>query len=584
MNIKQELTDIVSGAFERCGYGREFGMVTASNRPDLCQFQCNGAMAAAKRYKKAPIAIADEVAEKLGEDSRLASVESVRPGFINISLSDIYIAELMNAMSSDGRLLLPVMEPKTIVVDYGGANVAKPLHVGHFRSAIIGDTLCRLARLLGHKVISDVHLGDWGLQMGLVIAEIERMDPELCCFDPEHNGEYPAEPPVTVDELNDIYPAASARAKTDKTFAAKAAKATVELQDGRAGYMALWKHVRDVSIADLKRNYEALGVSFDFWYGESDADKYIPRIIDTLKEKGLLRESDGAMVVDVALPEDKEPMPPMLIVKSNGGDIYGTTDLGTILQRVEDWKPDEIWYAVDNRQALHFKQVFRCAALAGILDGAVCTHISFGTVNGKDGKPYKTREGGVMRLSDMINDVTKSAYEKASGSDIAMSEEEKTAVARTVGVAAIKIGDMMNHRTKDFTFDMDRFLASEGKTGPYLQYAAVRINSLMAKAREAKAPLGAILPPASGEERELHLALLSVADALPRAFYEKAPNIICEVMFEVAGAYNRFYFENKILTCPDTARRASWLSLSKLTGDMLGILLGLLGIGVPESM
>ncbi len=584
MNIRQELTKIVSGAFEKLGYAPEYGAVTVSGRPDLCQFQCNGAMAAAKEYRTAPAAIADGIAECLRMDKRFSSVESVKPGFINMSLSDAWLAELMNAAGGDDRLTLPLMEPRTIVVDYGGANVAKPLHVGHLRSAIIGDTLCRLARFLGHRVISDVHLGDWGLQMGLVIAEIEREQPELCYFDPDYEGDYPAEPPVTVDELNVIYPAASARSKTDAEFAAKAARATVELQDGRAGYTALWRHVRGVSIADLKRNYGALGVSFDYWYGESDADKYIPRVIGLLRNKKLLRESDGAMVVDTALPEDKEPMPPMIVVKSNGGDMYGTTDLGTILQRVEDWKPDEIWYVVDNRQALHFKQVFRCAALAGLLDNTDCIHINFGTMNGRDGKPYKTRDGGVMRLSDMIGDVTKSAYDKASGSDIAMSEEEKLRVARAVGVAAIKIGDMLNHRTRDFIFDMDRFLAYEGKTGPYLQYTAVRINSLLAKAGEAKVSSGDILPPASGAERELQLSLLSVADALPRALAEKAPNIICEVLFDVAGAYNRFYFENKILTCPEEGRRASWLSLSRLTGDMLGILLGLLGIEVPENM
>ena len=584
MTIKQALSGIVCDAFESCGYDRVLGMVTASNRPDLCQFQCNGAMAAAKQYKKPPIAIANEIVTMLKDNPYFSFVGVVPPGFINMNITDEKLAETVNAMHADDRLLLPSMEKRTIVIDYGGPNVAKPLHVGHLRSAIIGDSLVRLAKFLGHHVIGDIHLGDWGLQMGMVIAELKRTQPDLVYFDAEFDGEYPEAAPVTVDDLNVIYPAASARAKVDKEFAAEAAKDTVELQNMRKGYIALWKHVWNVSVADLKKNYEMLGVYFDKWLGESDSDKYIPEVMRKLTERGLLRESEGAMVVDVARPDDNKPMPPILIVKSNGGDIYGTTDLGTILQRMQDWAPDEIWYVVDNRQALHFEQVFRCAALAGIVKDTKCIHIGFGTMNGKDGKPYKTRDGGVMRLSDMIETVMDNAYQKINDSGIVIDEDEKKDVAKTIGVAAMKIGDMVNHRTKDYVFDMERFLASDGKTGPYLQYAAVRINSVLIKAKSANEQFGGIIAPASITERELMLALTAVSESLLRAYEEKAPNAICEVLFDIAGIFNRFYFENKILTCPDDARRASWLSLLDLTYKMLNQLLDLIGIEVPERM
>lgn len=585
MNIKQELTDIVSNAFEKAGYSRELGFITRSNRPDLCQFQCNGAMSAAKLYKKAPIAIANEVVELLKSDKRFSSIEAVPPGFINISLADDSLAQVINDMSDDKRLLLPEMEPSTIIIDYGGPNVAKPLHVGHLRSAIIGDCLYRLAKFLGHNIISDVHLGDWGLQMGLVIAETKRIKPDLVYFDPDYTGDYPDQSPLTADELNVIYPAASARAKTDEVFAAEAAQITLELQNKSRGYYEFWKHIRSISVEDLKRSYEILDVGFDYWYGESDAAPYVKSAIDLLHDRGILQESDGALIVDVSLPEDKGPMPPMIIVKSNGGDVYGTTDLATIYQRMTDWDPDEIWYVVDSRQAFHFKQVFRCAALAGITgENTSCTHIGFGTMNGKDGKPYKTREGGVMRLSDLIATVTSSAYERINQSDIIGDEAEKRKTAQMVGVAALKIGDLTNHRIKDFVFDMDRFLASDGNTGPYLQYTAVRINSVLTKARKSNMAPGKILHPASDTERELMLSLTSAADCLLRAYSDKTPNVICESLFEIAGTFNKFYGETKILTCDHELQRSSWLGLLELTYKMLLTLLDILGISVPEQM
>lgn len=585
MNIRQLLTQIVSDAFERAGYGREYGTVTVSNRPDLCQFQCNGAMSAAKEYKKAPIAIAKDVIELLKTDGRFSMTDAAAPGFINMSVDEGFLAGLLNDMAGDSRLLLPEMEPMTIVIDYGAPNVAKPLHVGHLRSTIIGDALYRLSKFLGHRVISDVHLGDWGLQMGLVIAETRRLKPDLVYFDPEYTGEYPDEPPLTVDEMNYIYPQASARSKKDEAFASEAAAATVALQSKTRGYYDFWQKIRQVSIDDLKRSYEILGVGFDYWYGESDAAPYIDDVLKLLRDKGLLQESDGALIVDVSLPEDKEPMPPMIVVKSDGGDLYGTTDLGTLLQRMRDWKPAEIWYVVDSRQSFHFKQVFRCAKLAGIIgDDTHCSHIGFGTMNGKDGKPYKTREGGVMRLSDLIETVTSGAYDRICQSDIISDEEEKRRIARMVGVAALKIGDLMNHRIKDYVFDLDRFLATDGKTGPYLQYTAVRISSVLAKAAQMNFKPGKILPPATDTERDLMLSLTGVSDNLLRAFADKAPNVICESLFEISTVFNKFYGETRILACTDEQQRASWLGLLELTRRMLMTLLDILGVDVPDKM
>jgi arginyl-tRNA synthetase len=561
MNILTDLTGALSGAFEKSGYDRRYGTAAVSNRPDLCHYQCNGALPAAKEYKKNPLAIAGEVAELLRGDDRFASVETAPPGFINLCLSDSYLAALAAGFG------FPSMEGKTIVVDYGGFNTAKPLHVGHLRTSIIGESLCRLARFLGHKVIGDIHIGDWGLQMGLVFAEMEERGLSE----------------VTAEGMNEIYPAASARSKTDAAFAEKAAVLTAALQQGDPKLRALWKTLRDISVDDQKKICDILGVRFDYWYGESDADPYVPRVMEMLRDKGLLRESDGALVVDVALPEDKEPMPPMLVQKSNGADIYGTTDLGTILQREEDFSPDQIWYVVDNRQSFHFKQVFRAAKLAGITD-AECLHISYGTVNGTDGKPYKTREGGVMRLSDLIQTVITSARKKIDESDIPMTEEERAEAAAKLGMAALKVGDLQNHRTKDYIFDMERFLSSEGKTGPYLQYTVVRIRSVLAKAGEAGFTAGEILPPDTNAERDLALAFLLIPDALLRAFADKAPSVICETLFELAGRFNRFYFEHKILQCPDKALRASRLALLELTDRVLTSLLDILGAEIPAHM
>ncbi|MBE6966212.1 MAG: arginine--tRNA ligase [Ruminococcaceae bacterium] len=585
--LKNRLTAIVEEAFAAAGYNKELGAVTFSDRPDLCQFQCNGALTGAKIHRKSPMMIANDVLPNLSENEIFKSVTVAPPGFINMILSDEFIAEEAEKMAESDRLALPVTEKKTIVVDYGGPNVAKPLHVGHLRAAIIGETLKRLARFLGNDVIGDVHLGDWGLQMGLIISELYREQPSLCYFDENYTGEYPAESPVTIDDLSRLYPQASARSKEDEEFRMAAMQATKELQNGRAGYVALWRKFLEVSVADLKRSYARLGVDFDKWLGESDADPYVAPLLKILDDKKLTYLSDGALIADVAEETDEEPMPPVIISKSDGSQLYATTDLATIIQRAEDFNPNEIWYVVDSRQSMHFKQVFRLAKKAGLVDDdTVLYHVGFGTMNGSDGKPYKTREGGVMSLSVLIDSAKAAAKERIEASEVAkdLTDAERDDVAEKIGIAAIKFGDLINHRARDYIFDLDRFLATEGKTGPYLQYTVVRITSLLNKAMAANAAPGKLLPPQSDTERELLIKLFSVGDVLLRAFEDKAPNAICEVMFDIAGLFNRFYFENKILAQENEEIRASWLGIIELVRRMLLMLLDIFSTDVPEKM
>jgi len=585
--LKNRLTAIVEEAFAAAGYNKELGAVTFSDRPDLCQFQCNGALTGAKIHRKSPMMIANDVLPNLSENEIFKSVTVAPPGFINMILSDEFIAEEAEKMAESDRLALPVTEKKTIVVDYGGPNVAKPLHVGHLRAAIIGETLKRLARFLGNDVIGDVHLGDWGLQMGLIISELYREQPSLCYFDENYTGEYPAESPVTIDDLSRLYPQASARSKEDEEFRMAAMQATKELQNGRAGYVALWRKFLEVSVADLKRSYARLGVDFDKWLGESDADPYVAPLLKILDDKKLTYLSDGALIADVAEETDEEPMPPVIISKSDGSQLYATTDLATIIQRAEDFNPNEIWYVVDSRQSMHFKQVFRLAKKAGLVDDdTVLYHVGFGTMNGSDGKPYKTREGGVMSLSVLIDSAKAAAKERIEASEVAkdLTDAERDDVAEKIGIAAIKFGDLINHRARDYIFDLDRFLATEGKTGPYLQYTVVRITSLLNKAMAANAAPGKLLPPQSDTERELLIKLFSVGDVLLRAFEDKTPNAICEVMFDIAGLFNRFYFENKILAQENEEIRASWLGIIELVRRMLLMLLDIFSTDVPEKM
>ncbi len=580
--ITQKLTAILGSAFEECGYDKALGEVTASDRLDLCEFQCNGSFAAAKVARCAPFMIADKVAEKLQSRTEFAKVEVVKPGFINLTLSSEYMLSCVKEIESDEHNGIPQAEvPQKIVIDYGGPNVAKPLHIGHLRSAIIGQALKNLARACGHTVYSDVHLGDWGLQIGLVISELNERFPERRCFAEDFNPDVDTVEPLTAEELCEIYPYASKKSKEDDDFKAKAHTTTYELQSGRSGYIALWKEILRVSIEDLKGNYNKLGVDFDYWYGESDADRYIPTLMQILEEKGLSYESEGALVVDVAEESDKAPIPPVIVRKSDNSSIYATTDLATIIQRQEDFSPDKIWYVVDKRQGLHFTQVFRCAHRASLVpDTTELELLGFGTMNGSDGKPYKTRDGGVMRLSDLIQTAHDASSKRLEGSSF-VSEENREDYASKLGMAALKFGDLVNHRTKDYIFDMDKFLSSEGKTGIYLLYTVSRINSILNKAGDTDTKLTGIY---TDSEREIMLKLIMTADAFNLAMREKAPSVICENAYQLAVSYSRFYHDNRIIDEEDVAKKSSWLALSKLVKRVITAHLDILGIEAVENM
>lgn len=580
--ITQILTDTVSDAFEKCGYDRTLGTVFVSDRMDLCQFQCNGSFAAAKKYKKAPFIVADEVAAVLTQDPAFLKVEVAKPGFINMTMTDEYLVKVLTDTASDEFLGIPQTgTDKTIVIDYGGPNVAKPLHIGHLRSAIIGESLKRLARACGYKVISDVHLGDWGLQIGLVIAELEERNPDWNCFRPEFKTGYI--PELNAEMLNEIYPYASQKSKTDDRFKEKAHQATADLQNGRAGYIAVWKEILRVSIADLKKNYNKLGVDFDLWYGESDADKYVDTLIDILTSQNLLHESEGAMVVDVALESDKAPMPPVIVKKSDNSSIYATTDLATIIQRNKDFSPDKIWYVVDKRQDLHFTQVFRCARKAGLVpEETELELLGFGTMNGNDGKPYKTRDGGVMKLSDLLETVTNAASEKLNSSEF-VDGSDHGEIAKRVGIAAVKFGDLINHRSKDYIFDLDKFLSFEGKTGTYLLYTITRINSILKKT-DYEDDQSAVNKLYTDTERELILTILLTSDAFRHAIDEKAPNYICDNAYKLATVFSKFYHDNHIINEPDEEKKNNWLALISFTRKLLLKHLDILAIEPVENM
>lgn len=581
-SITKILTGIVSDAFDKCGYDSKLGTVTASDRLDLCQFQCNGAFAGAKLYKKAPFMIADDVAKVLQSEGIFSKVDVVKPGFLNLTLSDDYMLKLTKEIEADKFCGVPQAEkPQTIIIDYGGPNVAKPLHIGHLRSAIIGESLKRLARACGNTVYGDVHLGDWGLQIGLVIAELNERYPDRKCFSEDFNADTDTVEPLSAELLCEVYPFASKKSKENEEFKAKAHTATFELQNGRPGYIALWKEILRVSIADLKDNYSKLDVDFDYWYGESDADKYIPELMKILEDKKLSYESNGALVVDVELESDKAPMPPVIVRKSDNSSIYATTDLATIIQREKDFHPNKIWYVVDKRQELHFTQVFRCARRAELVPAETeLEFLGFGTMNGSDGKPYKTRDGGVMRLSDLIETVTNASLQRLENSSF-VSEDDRESYARKLGMAAVKFGDLINHRSKDYIFDLDKFLSSEGKTGIYLLYTVSRINSIMKKAGDAKAEFTGIY---TDEERDLMLKLIMTGDVFNYAMDEKAPNYICENAYQLAVSFSRFYHENHIMDEKDEAKKSSWLALAKLVRTVIIKHLDILGIETVENM
>ena len=582
----EKILDIITAkmqqAFADAGYDASFGRVTVSNRPDLCEYQCNGALSAAKQYKCAPIKIAQAVVEKLNaEDYSL--VEAVMPGFINLKLSDHFLQAYLEEMrTAEDFGIAKEGAGKTIVVDYGGPNVAKPLHIGHLRSAIIGESLKRLYKFFGYNTIGDIHLGDWGLQMGLIIAELQERQPDLCYFDETYTGEYPEEAPFTISELEEIYPAASAKKKVDEVFAEKAHTATYELQNGRRGYRAIWQHIMKLSVADMTRIYNSLDVHFESWLGESDADPFIPDMIADFKAKGLAVESEGAWVIPVAEETDKKEVPPCILVKSDGSAIYATTDLATMVQRMRDFKPDKILYVTDKRQALHFEQVFRAARKGGIIpENVELEHLGFGTMNGKDGKPFKTRDGGVMRLEQLIGDMTAFVRAKVVENQIVEDAAVEETTAK-IALAALKYGDLSNQPTKDYVFDMDRFAAFEGNTGPYILYTIVRVKSILSRyGAWEHLPIQA---PANPCAKDLMLAITKFGPALESALHSSAPNLICAYIYELAGCVNKFYHETPILKEEDETVKAGHIALIGLAKNVLETSIGLLGFSAPEKM
>jgi len=582
----EKILDIITRkmeqAFVSAGYDAAYGKVTVSNRPDLCQYQCNGALSAAKAYKCAPIQIANAVAEKLNPED-FSMIQAVMPGFLNLNLSDAFLQNYLEGMRTAEDF--GVEKPgagKTIVVDYGGANVAKPLHIGHLRPAIIGESLKRLHTFLGYNAIGDIHLGDWGLQMGLIIAELQDRQPDLCYFDPDYTGEYPSEPPFTLADLEEIYPAANIKKGIDPEFAHRAHIATYENQNGRRGYRALWAHIMRVSLPDLHRLYDLLNVHFELWLGESDAHPYIPAMVEDMKQKGLAVESEGALVFPVAEETDKKEVPPCILIKSDGSAIYATTDLATMVQRAQDYNPDKLLYVTDKRQNLHFEQIFRAAKKAGIFaPDTQFEHVGHGTMNGADGKPFKTRDGGVLRLEQLISDMTDFVRAKVVENKIVDDSEVASTTAK-IAMAALKYGDLSNQPTKDYNFDMERFAAFEGNTGPYILYTIVRIKSILAKYGDwAHLPIQA---PANPFARELMLSITKLAPALESALRASAPNLICAYIYDLAGAVNKFYHETRILGEEDKNLQAGYIALIALAKNILETCIDLLGFSAPEKM
>lgn len=581
------ISEEMKQAFEAAGYDRELGKMTLSNRPDLCEYQCNGAMAGAKLYKKAPIMIANEVAEKLQESQIFSEVSAVAPGFLNCKVKEAFVGAYLAEMAQTEKFGLEMPEnPDKVIIDYGGPNVAKPLHVGHLRSAVIGESIKRIVRYAGHEIIGDIHLGDWGLQMGLICTELQERQPDLVYFDESFEGEYPAEAPFTIAELGEIYPTASAKSKEDEAYKEKALEATSKIQSGVRGYRALWKQIMAVSIPDLKKNYENLNVEFELWKGESDVHDLIPEMAEKMKTDGYAYMSEGALVVDIKEESDTKEIPPCMILKSDGAALYTTTDLATILERMEEYQPDRMIYLTDKRQELHFEQVFRCARKTGLVTPDTgLLHIGFGTVNGKDGKPFKTRDGGVMRLEMLIDEINEEMYRKITDNR-EVSEEEAKQIAKIVALAAIKYGDLSNQAAKDYIFDIDKFTSFEGDTGPYILYTIVRIKSILNKYKEQGGSLEHVTigAPGNDSEKNLGLELAKFNAMMEAACEETAPHKVCAYIYDLANAFNKFYHETKILSEEDEAKKKGYIALLLLTRDVLETCIDVLGFSAPERM
>ena len=587
MSAITQLSSMVGAAFEAEGLDPSLGTVVVSGRSDLGHFQCNGALPAAKAAGANPRDLAERIAERLRGDERFSDVSATGPGFINIRMTDAAVGDLMAATSADARLgITTTPNPIKVIVDYAGPNVAKSMHVGHLRATIIGESLKRLFRYYGHEVLGDAHFGDWGLQMGMLIVATREHQPELVYFDEDFPGPYPTDSPVSLGDLQRWYPEVSERAKTDAAIGDAARSATTDLQSGRPGYVALWEHFVRVSRDSQERDFADLGIEFDLWYGESTVrDRLRPLITKALAE-GSAVESDGALVIEVAEPGDRSKMNPLIVQTSHGAFLYGTTDLATVGLRVEELEADLILYVVDARQGYHFEQVFRAARKTGIAADATMEHIKFGTMNGPDGKPFKTREGGVLRLRDLIDLVAESARNRLIESDIASKydDAEQAEIARKVGVAALKFGDLINNRSSNYVFDLDRFTSFVGKTGPYLQMAAVRMKSILRKAGEQGLTPGVVVAPAGEAERNLMLRLLQLPEVVERAVELRAPSQMAEYAFAVASDFSTFYEVCNILRETDANRQASWLTLVDTTLRTIDLLLYLLGIEIPERM
>jgi len=587
----KKILDLISEemqqAFEAAGYDSSLGKVTLSNRPDLCEYQCNGAMAGAKLYKKAPIMIANDVAAKLAESKIVENVNAVAPGFLNMDLNKEFLAEYLQKMAGDEKFGLTMPEtPKKLMIDYGGPNVAKPLHVGHLRSAIIGESIKRIVRYAGHEIIGDIHLGDWGLQMGLIITELQERQPDLVYFDESYEGEYPAEAPFTISELEEIYPTASGKSKEDAAYKEKAMEATFKLQSGVRGHRALWQHIMKVSVADLKKNYANLNVEFDLWKGESDVHDVIPSMAEQMKKDGYAYVSEGALVVDVKEETDTKEIPPCMILKSDGAALYTTTDLATIMERMNEYNPDKMIYLTDKRQALHFEQVFRCARKTKLVKPETeLLHIGFGTMNGKDGKPFKTRDGGVMRLEHLLSDINDEMYRKMTDGR-EMEEEEAKATAKIVALSAVKYGDLSNQASKDYVFDIDRFTSFEGDTGPYILYTIVRIKSILAKYVQGGASLNGIQiqAPVTKHQKDLMIEISKFNAMMEGAYEECAPHKVCAYIYDLCNAFNSFYHETKIIAEEDEAKKASFIALLVLCKEILEACIDVLGFEAPDRM
>ncbi len=586
--LLETLTEEMGKAFAAAGYDAAMGKVGVSARPDLAEYQCNGAMAGAKQYHKAPFMIAEEVAAHLQDSDIFKDAAVVKPGFINLNVKESWLQAHLQEMTESVKFGMPLPEkPKTVVLDYGGPNVAKPLHVGHLRSAVIGEAVKRIVRYHGDTAIGDIHLGDWGLQMGLVITELKHRHPELPYFDESFEGEYPEEAPFTVSDLEEIYPFASGKSKEDEAYHAEALENTHKLQEGNRGYRALWKHIMNVSVADMKRNYENLNVTFDLWNGESTVNDLIGPMVEKMKKDGKAYESEGALVVDVAEETDAKEVPPCMILKSDGAALYTTTDLATIQDRRDTYHPDEIIYITDKRQALHFIQVFRAAKKCGLCDEKTeLRHIGFGTVNGKDGKPFKTRDGGVMRLETLISDINEEMRKKIE-TNPEITGEEAADTAKKVALAAIKYGDLSNQASKDYIFDTEKFTSFEGDTGPYILYTIVRIKSILAKYQAAGGRNPAdlkIAEPKSKAEKSLMQDIAGFGAMMEGAYEECAPHRICAYIYQLSNDFNSFYHGTRILAEEDEARKEGWIALLKLTKDILETCIDVLGFSAPERM